>query len=91
MGSLGILLVVFNLNNYKTGEHICSYTNGVEQIKQIRDEKIGCIEEVSSDVKYKKVIYYRTSGTCGFCGNYIDLHGDSVEGAVQSQRNKTEE
>ena len=91
MGSLGILLVVFNLNNYKTGEQICSYNNGVEQIKQIRDEKIGCIEEVSSDIKYKKVIYYRTSGTCGFCGDYIELNGKTVEGAVQSQRNNKKE
>lgn len=88
MGTLGVLLVILNIDSYKSGEHICSYTNGVEQIKQIKDENIGCIEEVSSDVKYKKVIYYRTSSSCGFCGNYIDLNGESLEKAFRSENLK---
>lgn len=80
--------VILNLSDFKTGDMICKYTNGETEIVQIKDKNNQCIEIVYDELKYKKILRYRTIDSCGFCGDYISLRGQDLRSAFEKHNNK---
>ena len=77
------LLALLKMSDYKVGETVCKYDNGEYHVVQIKDKNGRCIEEIISDIKYRKVLGYRHGQACGFCGDYDALRGKSVEKAIR--------
>ena len=79
---------ILNLSDYKTGDMICKYSIGEYEVVQIKDKKTQCIEIVYDELKYKRIVRYRTIDSCGFCGDYLSLHGKDLRSEFRKHNNK---
>lgn len=80
------LLALLQMSDYKVGEIVCKYDAGTHHVIQIKDKDGRCIEEIISDIKYRKVLEYRHGQACGFCGDYTKLKGKSIDKYIRDNQ-----